>query len=206
MKEVRTSPLPLAARTPDPARALSAAALISTASDRSGMDALIARARHARSTVVIPIPCVGHLFHQSHQSHTRSCRGSSSPRDMETVIQTAIGEAEKGRRLRPCSPLMRLLKELDTNDTRSKACDIPSKHEGRMLSGGGRLRGNGRRPSMRMPVVALLGLAALALAPFFAISPNTTTSAREASIVSGIDILDLTKKAKSLPEQHFPAH
>ena len=59
---------------------------------------------------------------------------------------------------------------------------------------------------MRMPVVALLGLAALALAPVFAISPNTTTTAREASIVSGIDILDLTKQAKSLPEQHFPAH
>ena len=59
---------------------------------------------------------------------------------------------------------------------------------------------------MRMPVVALLGLAALALAPVFAISPNTITAAHERSIVSGIDILDLSKKAKSLPEQHFPAH
>ena len=59
---------------------------------------------------------------------------------------------------------------------------------------------------MRMPVVALLGLAALALAPFFSISPNTTTTAHEASIASGIDILDLTKRATFLPEQHFPAH
>jgi hypothetical protein len=59
---------------------------------------------------------------------------------------------------------------------------------------------------MRMPVVALMGLAALALAPAFAISPKTTIAAHETSIVSGIDILDLTKKAKSLPEQHFPAH
>jgi len=59
---------------------------------------------------------------------------------------------------------------------------------------------------MRMPIVALLGLAALALAPAFATSPKTTTAAHETSIVSGIDILDLTKKAKSLPEQHFPAH
>ena len=59
---------------------------------------------------------------------------------------------------------------------------------------------------MRMSVVALLGLAALALAPFLSISPHTTTTAREASIVSGIDILDLTRKATSLPEQHFPAH
>jgi len=33
-----------------------------------------------------------------------------------------------------------------------------------------------------------------------------TGTAREASIVSGIDILDLTKQAKSLPEQHFPTH
>lgn len=57
---------------------------------------------------------------------------------------------------------------------------------------------------MRIPIVALLGLAALALAPFLSISPNTT--AHEASIVSGIDILDLTRKATSLPEQHFPAH
>jgi len=59
---------------------------------------------------------------------------------------------------------------------------------------------------MRMPVVALMGLAALALAPALAISPKTTTTAHGASIVSGIDILDLTKKAKSLPEQHFPTH
>ena len=72
-----------------------------------------------------------------------------------------------------------------------------------MLYGGGRTAGD---LEMRMPVVALLGLAALALAPIFANSPNTTTTAHEASIVSGIDILDLTKKAKSLPEQHFPAH
>ena len=59
---------------------------------------------------------------------------------------------------------------------------------------------------MRMPVVALLGLAALAVAPVFSISPNMTTTAHEASIVSGIDTLDLAMKAKSLPEQHFPAH
>ena len=59
---------------------------------------------------------------------------------------------------------------------------------------------------MRMPVVALLGLAALAVAPVFAISLNTTTTAHEGSIVFGIDTLDLTKKAMSLPEQHFPAH
>ena len=40
------------------------------------------------------------------------------------------------------SPSMRLLQALDTNDTRSEACDIPSKHEERMLSGGGRTAGD----------------------------------------------------------------
>jgi hypothetical protein len=58
---------------------------------------------------------------------------------------------------------------------------------------------------MRKPVIALIGLAALVLALVSAISPNATSTANEASVVSGIDILDLTKKAGALPEQHFPA-
>ena len=55
---------------------------------------------------------------------------------------------------------------------------------------------------MRMPVVALLGLAALALAPFFAISPNTTTTARRGirGFLSRIDIFDLTRACKVSPE------
>ena len=58
---------------------------------------------------------------------------------------------------------------------------------------------------MRKPAIALLGLAALVLALVSAISPNTITAANEASVVSGIDILDLTRKASALPEQYFPA-
>ena len=38
-----------------------------------------------------------------------------------------------------------------------------------------------------------------------AISPHATTIANEASVVPGIDILDLTKNAGALPEQYFPA-
>ena len=59
---------------------------------------------------------------------------------------------------------------------------------------------------MRMSVIALLGFGALALGPVFGISPNRVTTANEASMVSGIDIAVLTKKATALPEQHFPAY
>ena len=58
---------------------------------------------------------------------------------------------------------------------------------------------------MRKPFIGLIGLTALVLALVFTISPNATTIANEASVVPGIDILDLTKKAGVLPEQHFPA-
>jgi hypothetical protein len=58
---------------------------------------------------------------------------------------------------------------------------------------------------MRKPAIALIGLGALVLALVSAISPNTITAANEASVVSRIDILDLTRKATALPEQHFPA-
>jgi hypothetical protein len=59
---------------------------------------------------------------------------------------------------------------------------------------------------MRMPIIALLGLAFLVLALALAITPYTTTTANEGSIVSRIDILGLTRKAGTLPEQHFPTH
>ena len=59
---------------------------------------------------------------------------------------------------------------------------------------------------MRKPVIALTGLAALVLALVFSVSPHATSTANEASVVSGIDILELTKKANSLVEEHFPAY
>jgi hypothetical protein len=59
---------------------------------------------------------------------------------------------------------------------------------------------------MRMSVIALLGFGALALGLVFGIPPNRATTANEASMVPGIDISVLTKKATVLPEQHFPAY
>ena len=59
---------------------------------------------------------------------------------------------------------------------------------------------------MRKSLIALIGLTALVLALVLAISPHATTIANEASVVPGIDILDLTKKAGALPEQYFPAY
>jgi hypothetical protein len=58
---------------------------------------------------------------------------------------------------------------------------------------------------MRMSVIALLGFGALALGLVFGTSPNRATT-NEASMVPGIDISVLTKKATALPEQHFPAY
>ena len=57
---------------------------------------------------------------------------------------------------------------------------------------------------MRMSVIALLGFGALALGLVFGISPNRATTANEASMVPGIDISVLTKKATALPEKSLP--
>ena len=59
---------------------------------------------------------------------------------------------------------------------------------------------------MRWPTITLLGLAAVVLAFVFSISPKMSTTANEASMVSGIDTGALTKKADVLPEQSFPSH
>ena len=56
-------------------------------------------------------------------------------------------------------------------------------------------------------VTIVLASAAVVLALVLAISPQTTIVAKEASSeISGIDILGITKNAKNLPEQQFPAH
>jgi hypothetical protein len=61
---------------------------------------------------------------------------------------------------------------------------------------------------MRKHDYALLALAALLVGTFIAISPKITTVASEASTTElyGIDILGLTRNAKDLPDEHFPAH
>ena len=52
-----------------------------------------------------------------------------------------------------------------------------------------------------------LALAAFILAIIFSISPKVETTANEASIgAHGVDILGLTRNARNLPEEDFPAH
>ncbi|MEJ0074525.1 MAG: hypothetical protein WDO17_03610 [Alphaproteobacteria bacterium] len=52
-----------------------------------------------------------------------------------------------------------------------------------------------------------LALAAVILAIILVISPKVGTIADEASIAShGIDILGLTRNARVLPDEEFPAH
>jgi hypothetical protein len=52
-----------------------------------------------------------------------------------------------------------------------------------------------------------LALAAFILAIIFSISPKVETTANEASIAAhGIDILGLTRNARNLPEEDYPAH
>ena len=52
-----------------------------------------------------------------------------------------------------------------------------------------------------------LALAAVLLAISIAISPKVETVADEASVgVHGFDILGLTRNARNLPEEDYPAH
>jgi hypothetical protein len=52
-----------------------------------------------------------------------------------------------------------------------------------------------------------LALAAFILAVIFSISPNVETTANEALVgTHGIDILGLTRNARNLPEEDYPAH
>lgn len=53
-----------------------------------------------------------------------------------------------------------------------------------------------------------LALAAFILAVIFSISPKVETTANEASVsgAHGIDILGLTRNARNLPEEDYPAH
>ena len=60
---------------------------------------------------------------------------------------------------------------------------------------------------MRKALIALIATVALALAGVLIAAPNVTSSAHHASTASsGFDIFSLTRKAKDLPEQSYPAH
>ena len=59
---------------------------------------------------------------------------------------------------------------------------------------------------MRMQVVAMIAVAALGLAVISVVSPTATIIANEASTeIYGIDILGLTRNAKTMPVEQFAA-
>jgi len=56
------------------------------------------------------------------------------------------------------------------------------------------------------PIIGLMAFAALILGLIWFVSPHATLIANKASgEVYGIDILGLTKQAKELPEERYPA-
>lgn len=58
---------------------------------------------------------------------------------------------------------------------------------------------------MRKTLVALIALVALAVAGGLVAAPKSTNNAR-ASVATGLDIFDLTQRARDLPDQSYPAH
>jgi hypothetical protein len=57
---------------------------------------------------------------------------------------------------------------------------------------------------MRKELITLVAITALVVVGIVWVSPKATVTANEAS--TGIDTLDLTKKAKDLPIEYYPAH
>ena len=59
---------------------------------------------------------------------------------------------------------------------------------------------------MRKVLVALIAIVSLTLAGGLVAAPKFFNGGHQASAVSGIDIFSLTKRARDLPEQSYPAH
>ena len=59
---------------------------------------------------------------------------------------------------------------------------------------------------MRKVLVALIPIVTLALAGLLVATPKATNSGHLASIATGPDIFGITKRARDLPEQSYPAH
>jgi len=55
-------------------------------------------------------------------------------------------------------------------------------------------------------LVALAAIVTLALAGALVAAPRTTSNGHQASAGLGLDILNLTHRARDLPEQSYPAH
>lgn len=58
---------------------------------------------------------------------------------------------------------------------------------------------------MSKQTILLLTVAALVVGGIFLFIPKTSGTANQASVVS-IDILGITKAAKPMPSEHYPAH
>jgi hypothetical protein len=59
---------------------------------------------------------------------------------------------------------------------------------------------------MRKTLIALVALVALAIAGGLVAAPRTTNDPHRASVVSGVDIFDLTQRARDLPNHSYPTH
>ena len=97
-----------------------------------------------------------------------------------------------------------VIRERDTNDTKSSACDIVKIHHFASLLALGSVSAANGEPQMRKALIALI---ALVFAGVLVAAPRATNSTQDASSANtGIDIFSLTKRAGSLPEQSYPAH
>ncbi len=96
--------------------------------------------------------------------------------------------------------------ELDTDDTKSHARDIERIHGWVSISMLGSAYCNGEA-QMRKALIALIAIVSLAGAGILFAAPKATNSTQRASAASTvIDILNLTRQAKDLPDQSYPTH
>ena len=100
-----------------------------------------------------------------------------------------------------------VLREHDTNDTMSPACDIVKIQPLAILFALGSVSAANGEPQMRKALTALIAIVALAFAGVLVAAPKATKSTQDASTANaGIDIFSLTRRAQTLPEQSYPAH
>jgi hypothetical protein len=59
---------------------------------------------------------------------------------------------------------------------------------------------------MRKTLIAVIAVVSLAFAGVLFAAPKTAHVGHHASAASGIDIVDITRAARDLPDQSYPAH
>ena len=99
-----------------------------------------------------------------------------------------------------------LLRERDTDDTKSPARDIARIPCAASLSVLGSIALQTRRLDMRQALIAFTAIASLALAGVLVAAPSANKSTQAAKAEAGIDIFSLSQRARDLPEQSYPAH